>query len=176
MKRIFFFSAILLFTSTVWSQVGPSMKSFSWKGLSINYPDNYTIIEKEYDRQNKSHNFICTTTEDKVSMVTVSFLKNLAKDISSSLDRKIFFNEIIPNIVSEVSSSLDSLKTSDVKEFPIAFPNVYADYTAIIENIDVQGRIVVFIQKESIITCILITESSQYMQELDNIIKTITVK
>ena len=109
-------------------------------------------------------------------MVTVSFLKNLAKDISSSLDRKIFFNEIIPNIVSEVSSSLDSLKTSDVKEFPIAFPNVYADYTAIIENINVQGRIVVFIQKESIITCILITESSQYMQELDNIIKTITVK
>lgn len=30
----------------------------------MSYPDNYIITDKEYDRQDKSYTFICTTPED----------------------------------------------------------------------------------------------------------------
>lgn len=178
MKRILFSFAILLFAITAWSQGGPTTKSFSWKGLSLSYPDNYTITDKEYDRAEKTYTFICTTPEeeDALSMVTIGFSKNLAKDLSNSLARKVFFNEIIPALVSELESSFKSLKTSDIKEFPIPYPNVSADYTAIVEGVDVQGKMVVFIHKEYIVTCILSADSPQHVQELEEIIKTITMK
>jgi hypothetical protein len=180
MKRIVFSFLILVFAVTAWSQNGSKTKSFSWQGLSLSYPDNYVITDKEYDRQEKSYTLICTTTgEDNVSMVTIGFSKTLAKDISSSLARKVFFKEIIPAIVSELGSGEDSfksIKTGDIKEFPIPYSNVSTDYTATIENVDVQGRIVVFVQNKYIVTCILTAESPEYLQELDEIVKTITVK
>ena len=180
MKHFTLSLIILLFAATAWGQSGTPTKSFSWKGLSLSYPDNYTITNKGYDRPNKSHSFICTTTDDGyVSMVTITFSKQLAKDLSTSLSRKAFFKEIIPAIVSEIESrggSFKALQHGDIKEFPILYPNVFSDYTAIIENVDVQGRIVVFIQKECIVTCILTTDDSQYLQELDDIVKSITVK
>jgi len=180
MKHFTLSLIILLFAATAWGQSGTTTKSFSWKGLSLNYPDNYTITNKRYDRPNKSHSFICTTTDDGyVSLVAITFSKNLAKELSTSLSRKAFFKEIIPAIVSELESRDDtykSLQHGDIKEFPIPYPNVFSDYTAIVETIDVQGRIVVFIQNEFIVTCILTTDDSQYLQELDDIVKSITVK
>lgn len=180
MKHFTLSLIFLLFAATAWGQSGTPTKSFSWKGISVNYPDNYTITNKGYDRQNKSHSFICTTTDDGyVSLVTIAFSKQLAKDLSTSLSRKAFFKDIIPAIVSELESgdnSFKSLHNGDIKEFPIPYPNVFTDYTAIVETIDVQGRIVVFIQKECIVTCILTTDDSQYLQELDDIVKSITVK
>lgn len=180
MKRIIISFVVLLFAVTAWGQSGSTTKFFSWKGLSINYPDNYTITNKGYDRQNKSYSFICTTTdEENVSMVTIGFSKNLAKDLSTSLARKVFFKEIIPAIASELEAGEDSfksLKTGDIKEFPIPHSNVSADYTATVEGIDIQGEIVVFIQKNFIVTCILTTDSPQHVQELEEIIKTIIVK
>ena len=178
MKRIILSFTILLFAVTAWSQSGSKTKSFSWQGLSMSYPDNYIITDKEYDRQNKTYTFICTTPDDveAVSMATISFSKNLAKDLSTSLDRKVFFNDIIPAIVSEMESTFKSLKTSEVKKFPISYSNVSADYTATVESVDVQGEIVVFIQKDFIVTCILTADSPERVQELDEIIKTITVK
>lgn len=179
MKRVILSFTILLFAVTAWSQSGS--KTFSWQGLSMSYPDNYIITDKEYDRHDKTYSFICTTPDDvdAVSMATISFSKNLAKDLSTSLSRKVFFNEIIPAIVSGLESGEDSfksLKTGDVKEFPIPYSNVSTDYTAIIESVDVQGRIVVFVQKDFIVTCILIADSPEHVRELDDIIKTITVK
>ena len=180
MKHFTLSLIILLFAATAWGQSGTPTKSFSWKGLSLNYPDNYTITNKGYDRQNKSYSLICTTTDDGyVSLVAITFSKNLAKELSTSLSRKAFFKEIIPAIVSELESRDDtykSLQHGDIKEFPIPYPNVFSDYTAIVETIDVQGRIVVFIQNEFIVTCILTTDDSQYLQELDDIVKSITVK
>ena len=172
--------ALFVFSVTAYGQSGTTTKSFSWKGLSMNYPDNYTITNKGYDRQNKSYSFICTTTdEENVSMVTIAFSKKLAKDLSTSLSRKAFFKEIIPAIVSELGAgdnSFKALRNGDIKEFPIPYPNVFSDYTAIVQGIDVQGEIVVFIQKEYIVTCIVTTDSSGCLQELDGIIKSITVK
>jgi hypothetical protein len=178
MKRVILSFTILLFAVTAWSQSGSKTKSFSWQGLSMSYPDNYIITDKEYDRQDKSYTFICTTPDDvdAVSMATISFSKNLAKDLSTSLSRKVFFNEIIPAIVSEMEGTFKSLKTSEIKEFPIPYSNVSADYTATVEGIDIQGEIVVFIQKDFIVTCILTADSPERVQELDDIIKTITVK
>ena len=181
MKHFTLSVLILLFAVTAYGQSGTTTKFFSWKGLSMNYPDNYTITNKEYDRQNKSYSFICTTTdEENVSMVTIAFSKKLAKDLSTSLSRKAFFKEIIPAIVSELGAgeedSFKSLNTGDIKEFPIPCSNVYTDYTATVQGIDVQGKIVVFIQKNYIVTCIVTTDSSEYLQELDGIIKSITVK
>ena len=178
MKRIILSFFILVFAVTAWSQSGTKTKSFSCQGLSISYPDSYIITDKEYDRQNKTYTFICTTPDDveAVSMATISFSKNLAKDLSTSLDRKVFFNDIIPAIVSEMESTFKSLKTSEVKKFPISYSNVSADYTATVESVDVQGKIVVFIQKDFIVTCILTADSPERVQELDDIIKTITVK
>jgi len=109
-------------------------------------------------------------------MVTISFSKNLAKDLSTSLSRKIFFDEVIPAIVSELGNTFKSLKTSDVKEYPIPYSNVSVDYTATVESVDIQGRIVVFIQKNYIVSCLLTADSPEHVQELDDIIKTITVK
>ena len=173
--------ALFVFSVTAYGQSGTTTKFFSWKGLSMNYPDNYTITNKGYDSQNKSYSFICTTTdEENVSMVTIAFSKKLAKDLSTSLSRKAFFKEIIPAIVSELGAgeedSFKSLNTGDIKEFPIPCSNVYTDYTATVQGIDVQGEIVVFIQKEYIVTCIVTTDSSGCLQELDGIIKSITVK
>lgn len=178
MKRIILSFFILVFAVTAWSQSGSKTKSFSWQGLSMSYPDSYTITDKEYDRQNKTYTFICTTPDDveAVSMATISFSKNLAKDLSTSLDRKVFFNDIIPAIVSEMESTFKSLKTSEVKKFPISYSNVSADYTATVESVDVQGKIVVFIQKDFIVTCILTADSPEHVQELEEMIKTITVK
>lgn len=178
MKRIILSFFILVFAVTAWSQSGTKTKSFSWQGLSMSYPDNYVITDKEYDRQNKTYTFICTTPDDveAVSMATISFSKNLAKDLSTSLDRKVFFNDIIPAIVSEMESTFKSLKTSEVKKFPISYSNVSADYTATVESVDVQGEIVVFIQKDFIVTCILTADSPEHVQELEEMIKTITVK
>lgn len=178
MKRIIISLVVLLFAVTAWSQSGSKTKTFSWQGLSISYPDSYIITDKEYDREDKTYTFICTAPEDveAVSMATISFSKNLAKDLSTSLARKVFFNEIIPAIVSELGSTFKSLKTSDVKEFPIPYSNVSADYTATVEGIDIQGKMVVFIQKNFIVTCILTADSPQHVQELEEIIKTITVK
>lgn len=178
MKRIFYFFAILLFAVTAWSQEGATTNSFSWKGLSLSYPNNYTITDKEYDRTEKSYTFICTTPEeeDALSMVTIGFSKNLAKDLSNSLARKVFFNEIIPALVSEMEGTFKSLKTSNIKEFPIPYPNVSADYTATVESIEVLGKLVVFIQKNCIVTCLLTADSPEHEQELEEIIKTITVK
>lgn len=178
MKRIILSFFILVFAVTAWSQSGTKTKSFSWQGLSISYPDSYIITDKEYDRQNKTYTFICTTPDDveAVSMATISFSKNLAKDLSTSLDRKVFFNDIIPAIVSEMESTFKSLKTSEVKKFPISYSNVSADYTATVESVDVQGKIVVFIQKDFIVTCILTADSPEHVQELEEMIKTITVK
>jgi len=180
MKRVILSFFILVFAVTAWSQNGSKTKSFSWKGLSMIYPDNYIITEKNYNRQDKTYTFICTTNDvDAVSMVTISFSKNLAKDLSTSLSRKVFFNDIIPALVSELESGEDSfksLKTDDVKEFPIPYSNVSTDYTAKIESVDIQGRIVVFVEKDFIVTCILIADSTEHVQELDDIIKTITVK
>lgn len=178
MKRIILSFFILVFAVTAWSQSGTKTKSFSWQGLSMSYPDSYTITDKEYDRQNKTYTFICTTPDDveAVSMATISFSKNLAKDLSTSLDRKVFFNDIIPAIVSEMESTFKSLKTSEVKKFPISYSNVSADYTATVESVDVQGKIVVFIQKDFIVTCILTADSPEHVQELEEMIKTITVK
>ena len=172
--------ALFVFSATAWGQSCPMRKSFSWKGLSINYPNNYTITDKGYDRQNQSYSFICTTTDERVvSMVTISFSKKLAKDLSTSLSRKAFFKEIIPAIVSELESgdgSFKSLKTGEIKEFPIPYSNVSTDYTALVQGIDVQGKIVVFIQNNCIVMGILTTDSSGCLQELDEIIKSITVK
>lgn len=182
MKQFTLSLIILLFAATAWGQNGTPTKSFSWKGLSINYPGNYTITDKEYDRQNKSYSFICTISEDEeaVSLVTISFSKKIVKDnLSASLSRKVFFKEIIPAIVSEIESgdgSFKDLNIGDIKEFPIPYSNVSTDYTAKVETIDVQGRIVVFILNECVITSILITDSAEYLQELDNIVKSITVK
>lgn len=178
MKRIIFSFVILVFAVTAWSQNGSKTKSFSWQGLSLSYPDNYIITDKEYDRQDKSYTFICTTPEDEesISMVTISFSKNLGKDLSTNLARKVFFDEVIPAIVSELGSTFKSLKTSDVKEFSIPYSNVSADYTATVESVDIQGRIVVFIQKNYIVTCLLTADSPEHVQELDEIIKTITIK
>jgi len=178
MKRIIFSFVILVFAVTAWSQTGSKTKSFSWQGLFLSYPDNYIITDKEYDRQDKSYTFICTTPEDEesISMVTISFSKNLGKDLSTNLARKVFFDEVIPTIVSELGSTFKSLKTSDVKEFPIPYPNVSADYTATVEGVDIQGRIVVFIQKNYIVSCLLTADSPEHVQELDEIIKTITIK
>ena len=178
MKRIILSFFILVFAVTAWSQSGSKTKSFSWQGLSMSYPDNYIITDKEYDRQNKTYTFICTTPDDveAVSMATISFSKNLAKDLSTSLDRKVFFNDIIPAIVSEMESTFKSLKTSEVTKFPISYSNVSADYTATVESVDVQGKIVVFIQKDFIVTCILTADSPEHVQELEEMIKTITVK
>lgn len=178
MKRIILSFFILVFAVTAWSQSGSKTKSFSWQGLSMSYPDSYTITDKEYDRQNKTYTFICTTPDDveAVSMATISFSKNLAKDLSTSLDRKVFFNDIIPAIVSEMESTFKSLKTSEVTKFPLPYSNVSADYTATVESVDVQGKIVVFIQKDFIVTCILTADSPEHVQELEEMIKTITVK
>jgi len=180
MKHFTLSLIILLFAATAWGQSCPMRKSFSWKGLYIYYPSNYTITNKGYDRQNKSYSFICTTTDEEiVSMATISFSKKLAKDLSTSLSRKAFFKEIIPAIVSELESgngSFKSLNTGDIKEFPIPYSNVSTDYTAVVQGIDVQGKIVVFIQKDYIVTGILTTDDSQYLQELDDIVKSITVK
>ena len=180
MKHFTLSLIILLFSATAWGQNGTMTKSFSWKGLSINYPDNYTVTDKGYDRANKTYSFICTTTEEEnVSMVTIGFSKKLAKNLSTSLSRKAFFKEIIPAIVSELESrddSFKSLNTGDIKEFPISCSNVFSDYTATVQGIDVQGRIVVFIQKDYIVTCIVTTDSSEYLHVLDGIIKSITVK
>ena len=178
MKRIIFSFVILLVTVSAWSQSGSTTKSFSWQGLSISYPENYVITDKEYDRQDKTYTFICTSPEDEdaISMATISFSKNLAKDLSTSLARKVFFDEVIPAIVAELGSTFKSLKTSDVKEFPIPYSNVSVDYTATVESVDIQGRIVVFIQKNYIVSCLLTADSPEHVQELDEIIKTITVK
>ena len=181
MKRVILSFTILVFAVTAWSQSGSKTKTFSWQGLSMSYPDNYVITDKEYDRQEKTYTFICTTPDDvdAVSMATISFSKNLAKDLSTSLARKVFFNDIIPAIVSGLESGEDSfksLKTGDIKEFPIPYSNVSTDYTAKIESVDIQGRIVVFVEKDFIVSCILITDSPERVQELDEIIKTITVK
>lgn len=180
MKHFTLSLIILLFSATAWGQSGPMPKSFSWKGISIKYPNNYTITDKGYDRQNKSYSFICTITdEETVSMSTISFSKKLAKDLSTSLSRKAFFKEIIPAIVSELESgngSFKSLNIGDIKEFPIPYSNVYTNYTAAVQGIEVQGKIVVFIQKDYIVSCILTTDSSEYPQELDDIIKSIKVK
>ena len=181
MKRVILSFTILLFAVTAWSQSGSKTKTFSWQGLSMSYPDNYVITDKEYDRQEKTYTFICTTPDDvdAVSMATISFSKNLAKDLSTSLARKVFFNDIIPAIVSGLESGEDSfksLKTGDIKEFPIPYSNVSTDYTAKIESVDIQGRIVVFVETDFIVSCILIADSPERVQELDEIIKTITVK
>jgi hypothetical protein len=181
MKRVILSFTILVFAVTAWSQSGSKTKTFSWQGLSMSYPDNYVITDKEYDRQEKTYTFICTTPDDvdAVSMATISFSKNLAKDLSTSLARKVFFNDIIPAIVSGLESGEDSfksLKTGDIKEFPIPYSNVSTDYTAKIESVDIQGRIVVFVEKDFIVSCILIADSPERVQELDEIIKTITVK
>ena len=178
MKRIIFSFVILLVAVTAWSQSGATTKSFSWQGLSISYPENYVITDKEFDRQDKTYTFICTSPEDEdaISMATISFSKNLAKDLSTSLARKVFFDSVIPAIVAELENSFKSLKTSDVKEFPIPYPNVSADYTATVEGVDIQGRIVVFIQKNYIVSCLLTADSPERVQELDDVIKTITVK
>lgn len=181
MKRIIISFVVLLFAVTAWSQSGSRTKTFSWQGLSISYPDSYIITDKEYNREDKTYTFICTAPEDveAVSMATISFSKNLAKDLSTSLARKVFFNEIIPAIVSELESGEDSfksLKTGDIKKFPISYSNVSTDYTAKIESVDIQGKIVVFVEKDFIVTCILTADSPQHVQELEEIIKTITVK
>lgn len=177
MKRIIISFVILLFAVTAWGQSGSTTKSFSWHGLTINYPANYIITDKEYDRQNKTYSFICTITgNDTVSMIAIGFSKKLAKDLSNSLSRKIFFKEIIPATISELEPTFKSIKTSDIREYPIPYPNVSVDYTAFVENVEIQGKIVFYIQNDLLISAVITADSPQYMQELEEILKSVTIK
>ncbi|MBR4135863.1 MAG: hypothetical protein IKU03_05595 [Bacteroidales bacterium] len=177
MKRITFLFAILLLTTTAWCQGGPTTKSFSWHGLSLNYPDNYVISDKKYDKQDKTFDFYCSIPEDdgEVSLVYIGMLGKMSGHPTKS-ECDEFFQELMPPLIEELGNSFQNVKTGEVKEFPIAYPNSSVDFTGSSNTTDIQGTMVIIIEKKKIVFCLLAADSDPHLQELNKIVKSIKVK
>ncbi|MBO4489637.1 MAG: hypothetical protein J5741_08310 [Bacteroidales bacterium] len=177
MKRITFLFAFILLTSTAWCQGGPTIKSFSWRGLSIKYPDDYSISDQEYNKKDKTFSFFCSLPEDddELSLVYFGLLGKMSGHSSKS-DCDAMLEELMPPLIEELGNSFQNVKAGEVKEFPIAYPNSSVDFTGTSSKTDIQGTMLVFIEKGKIFFCLLAADSDPHLQELNRIVKSITVK
>lgn len=173
MKRIILSFAILLFATTAWSQ-GSLQHLFSWHGLSFYYPIEYNISDKEYDSNDKTYTVSCEGKDDDLSILSVNYFKVPKKGTTP----QELIEDGIGALVEELnnSNSFESVKIGTITEFPISYLNSSFEYTAIVQSINVQGRAIVFSHKNYLVICLLAADSPEHYQELESILKTMTLK
>ena len=153
-------------------------KSFSWGGLSLRYPSNYVISEKENLEDGTM--FICSTPDldEVISVIAVFHFKDEAVSFVSKTEWVELCSLGIEAIEGEFYSlDLDDLQTSAILvDESKSYPSVGQTFKATMEGKRVIGRFNMFVKGESAVVLVLIAENKNYLKELHAIANSIRLE
>lgn len=164
-----------LIFSSGWGQ--QLTQTFSWHGLTLNYPSNYKITDKEYDGEIDMYSFCCECNDDEIiSMVQIAF--NSIDELSgatTSLKQELC-EEGLSETLSGIRSDATEFRASTISQnTSLSYPNSYCTFSHTMMGIKIQGKIVVFIKSNYLILAVIQTETSSQMQTVESIVKSIKV-
>lgn len=178
MKSKGLFTLLLsLILSTGWGQ--QLTQTFSWNGLTLNYPSNYTISDKEYDSEEDMYFFGCDCDdEDVLSMMQFTF-NNVPELNNSTKEEKQQACEMsVEEILSVYGQLFDSFKSSPITQnTTLSYPNAMATFTVTLGKTGdkLKGKAVTIVKGSYLIVCTMEAEDSTHFKELEAIVKTISV-
>jgi len=164
-----------LIFSSGWGQ--QLTQTFSWHGLTLNYPSNYKITDKEYDGEIDMYSFCCECNDDEIiSMVQIAFNSiDELSEVTTSLKQGIC-EESISDALSGMRSNTTEFRASTISQnTSLSYPNSYCTFSHTMMGIKIQGKIVVFIKSNYLIVAVIQTETSSQMQTVESIVKSIKV-
>ena len=166
-----------LILSTGWGQ--QLTQTFSWHGLTLNYPSNYIITDKEYDSEEDMYSFGCDCDdEDVLSMMQFAF-NNVPELNSSTKEEKQQGCEMsIEEIFSVYNQLFDSFKGGPITQnTSLTYPNAMATFTVTLgETGDkLKGKAVTIVKGSYFIVCTMQAEDSTHLKELEAIANSIRV-
>ena len=164
-----------LILSTGWGQ--QLTQTFSWHGLTLNYPSDYIITDKDYDSEADMYSFCCEYDDDEViSMVQIAF--NSIDELSgvTTAIKQGLCEESISEALPEMRSNTTEFSASTISpNTSLTYPNAYCTFSHTIMGIKIQGKLVAFLKNNYLIFCVIQTETSSQMQTVETIVRSITV-
>ena len=166
-----------LIFSSGWGQ--QLTQTFSWHGLTLNYPSNYTITDKEYDSEEDMYSFGCDCDdEDVLSMMQFAF-NNVPELNSSTKEEKQQGCEMsIEEIFSVYNQLFDSFKGGPITQnTSLTYPNAMATFTVTLGKTGdkLKGKAVTIVKGSYFIVCTMQAEDSTHLKELEAIANSIRV-
>lgn len=164
-----------LILSSGWGQ--QLTQTFSWHGLTLNYPSDYKITDKEYDSEIDMYSFCCEyDSEEVISMVQIGFYSIDELSGATTDFKQEFCEESVSDALSEMRSNATEFRASAISQnTSLSYPNSYCTFSHTIMGIKIQGKIVAFIKSNYLIFCVIQTETSSQMQTVESIVKSIKV-
>ena len=175
-KTIGLLLLMMVISTSIFSQ--NLSKSFSWGGVSLRYPSNYVISEKEYVDEGSM--FICNLPDidEVISVIAVFHYQDEVVTLLSNSAWVELCSIGIEAIESELLFlDLEDLQTSEILvDESKSYPSVGQTFTATVEGRRVIGRYNIFVKGESAVMLILIAENKHYLKELHAIANSIRLE
>ena len=164
-----------LILSSGWGQ--QLTQTFSWHGLTLNYPSDYEITDKDYDSEAYLYCFCCEYNDDEViSMVQIGF--NSIDELSgmTTAYKQGLCEEGLSEALTEMRLKATEFSPSTITQnTSLSYPNAYCTFSQTLMGIKIQGKVMVFMKSNYIFFCVIQTETSSQMQTVETIVRSITV-
>lgn len=149
-------------------------KTFGWNGLTMRYPADYAITDKDVDKD--GYLFNCESTDEKIiAVLTVSFyydelLPELKRDAlikvcQEGLDGAVeAFTTEECKVLTKGDMTIDNSKS---------YPYVYQPFTASLSGTPIKGRVAMAIHDDMLVCVAILAQDATILSTLQSIANTI---
>lgn len=156
-------------------------KSFSWQGVTLDYPSGYLITDKEHDGE--TYDFCCEIDDDDiVSMINFSIAMDDDGDFEDLDEEGILgcLGEAVKNVCRglQKETPFADLRFGSVESDSWGpYPRVSSDFSGkILGVLPLSGKVVLVYGKGKIVTMVLQADSRSNMQTLLGIVGSIRLE
>lgn len=169
-KKLFVLLAAIVCSLTLYSQG----RTFTWQGLSLTYPSNYMITDKEFDGE--TYSFCCEIKNDDIAMINFSMVKNNLFAVGKKEDLIDVAKESIEEIGGDMRKQFSGLtlgKTQVNRDHRYVY--VYRNFTGKLVSIPIYGKVIVMANGNKYVCMVLQAESQSYLSKLVEIVNTVRI-
>lgn len=175
MKRLKSFVLFLTLLVSTLSYAQTLSQTFSWHGLTMRYPSDYTIMDKEADSDGYTFNCV-GDDEEVISILTVSFYTDaLLMQMTNEGGVLTICQEGIEGAVDAfMDEDCTNLRKGNVAvDTSKSYPYVYQPFTVTMSGIPITGKVAVSAQGDMMVIVAMLTDEPSHLSTLQAITNSI---
>lgn len=172
MKKLKTLSILFMLLGALASNAQSLNQTFSWQGLSLRYPSNYKITDKEFDGE--LYTFCCEIKGEDISMCNIAFGSDADYAGLSDSEAELALREGI--IGAGSAMTYENVQMGDiVANSNRVYLNLERSFTGSLMGLPIYGKIVAMYCGKTIIIAIYQAEDRSFLKTLNDIVNSIRI-
>ncbi len=177
MKRIKFFVLFLTMLVSTISYAQTLSQTFSWNGLTLRYPSNYAITDRETGSDGYSFNCV-SADDDVISILTASFFfDDQFLELTS--------DEVLEVCEAGIDGSFEGMAEEEIRDIQKgtktvdrskSYTCIYQPFTTNLAGIPISGKVSVSLQDNMLVIVAMLADDPARLSTLQSITNSIKRK